>query len=101
MELLQRFGANSAVAHDFGYAARKAGHVDAETRAAAVKLNRATRDARGTMGKRERLKIKGTLTPTDSAPPAASAVSSPVAPVAVPAAPVGTGGATNGAVRNG
>jgi hypothetical protein len=53
--VLQRFGANSAEAHEFGYEARKVPVLSAEARATAVLLNKATREARGTMGKKEKL----------------------------------------------
>jgi hypothetical protein len=100
--VLQRFGAGSSEAHDFGYAPRKVGKVTAATRANAVLLNQATREARGTMGKRKKLKIKGTLpVPAAPAPPATPAVQAalPASTPVVQAAPVTNGVApvTNGA----
>ena len=52
--VLSRFGAGSAEASEFGYAPRKAPEVSAATRAAAVEQSRATRQARGTVGKKEK-----------------------------------------------
>ncbi|MGO8997114.1 MAG: hypothetical protein ACLQVI_27680 [Polyangiaceae bacterium] len=52
--VLNRFGANSTEAHEFGYSARKTPVVSAADRANAVLLNQATREARGTMGKRQK-----------------------------------------------
>ena len=66
--VLNRFGADSVEAHEFGYSARKIGEVSAADRANAVLLSAATRKARGTMGKRQKEKIKGTLG-TVAAPP--------------------------------
>ncbi len=66
MYVLSRFGANSEAAHDFGYAPRKIGEADVATKAQAVLLSKATREARGTMGKKQRLKIKGTLPSPDA-----------------------------------
>jgi hypothetical protein len=97
--VLNTFGANSAEAGEFGYAPRKAPVVSAADRANAVLLAKATRKARGTMGPKAKLSIKGTLVaPTAPAAPANSAaaaavVPSIVAPVATPvvhAAPAST-----------
>jgi hypothetical protein len=56
-----RFGANSQQAHEFGYPPRKAAKKDAETKWHAVEQSRATREARHTMGKNQRERIKGTV----------------------------------------
>jgi hypothetical protein len=69
--VLAWFGANSAEAHEFGYAARKKAVLTAEERAAAVAASQATRKARGTVGPRAKLKIKGA--PVASTAPAAPA----------------------------
>jgi len=106
--VLQRFGAGSTEAHDFGYSPRKVGTVTAAKRANAVLLNQATRLARGTMSKKEKLKIKGTLpvptapavpaTPLVQAAPAASTPALQAAPVsAAPQAANGVPPVTNGA----
>jgi hypothetical protein len=72
--ILQLFGDGSTEATEFGYAARRKPEVSAEARAKAVELNRATREARGTKGKKEKLKIRGRLPasvePNPSGPPA-------------------------------
>lgn len=65
--VVQRFGATSTEAHDFGYAPRKAPEQTAVSKAKAVLLNRATREARGTVSKKVKQGIKGTLSPTASA----------------------------------
>jgi hypothetical protein len=76
--VLARFGAGSVEASEFGFAPRKTPVVSAQTRAAAVVQNKATRDARGTMGKKEKLKIKGVVpTPTAPAAPAVASASVP------------------------
>jgi hypothetical protein len=81
--VLNMFGVGSTEAEEFGYAPRKAPQMSAEDRANAVLLNQATRKARGTMGKREKLKIKGTLDVQTE--PADPVVAAPVvAPVAAP-----------------
>jgi hypothetical protein len=101
--VLNRFGTDSAVAHDFGFAPKKVGEKSVATKAKAIALNEATRKARGTMGKRERLQIKGTLPETAVAQGAAvSPVVLPVAaaPVAaVPAVSAVGNVAGNGAVH--
>jgi hypothetical protein len=61
--VLQLFGHGSTEATEFGYAARRKPEMSAEDRAKAVELRRATRDARGTMGKKEKLKIRGVVPP--------------------------------------
>jgi hypothetical protein len=76
--VLGRFGAGSVEASEFGFAPRKAPTVSAATRAHAVLQNKATRAARGTMGKKEKLDIKGVI-PTSTAP-AAPATPSTTAP---------------------
>lgn len=84
--VLNRFGADSAEAHEFGYSARKVPVLSAAERANAVLLNHATRLARGTMGKKAKLKIKGTLV-APTAPAAPASVPAPAAVAPVTAAP--------------
>ncbi len=84
--VLNRFGVGSTEAIEFGYSVRKAPAVSAADRATAVLLNQATRKARGTMGKREKLKIKGTLD-VPTAPAAPAIVSAPAAATSATAAP--------------
>lgn len=90
--VLNRFGANSSEAHDFGYAARKVGAASAATKARAVRLNQATREARGTVGKKKKLKIKGTLpAASEATSTSTSATSTTPAPAATTsAAPAAT-----------
>ncbi len=122
--VLQRFGATSTEAHDFGFTPRKVTDKTAVSKAKAVALSKATREARGTMGKKAKQGIKGTLSPETSAAldvlsgsasgsasgaasasaasagtaatPAASTAAAP-AVASTPVAPV----ATNGAALNG
>ena len=100
--VLNRFGETSTEAKEFGYAPRKRAAVTAEKRANAVKLNEATRQARGTVGKKQKLAIKGTLPaapPAAAPPPVTAAVGTPT--VAAPAAsPVAASAATNGAAHS-
>jgi hypothetical protein len=81
--VLNWFGVSSAEAHEFGYAARKVPDVSAATRANAVLLNHATREARGTKGPKAKLKIKGTLV-APTAPAAPASVAAPAAAVSAP-----------------
>ena len=60
-----QFGAGSAEAQELGFLPPKVGEKDARTKAKAAQQSLATREARKTMGKRQRQKIKGTL----AAPP--------------------------------
>ncbi len=76
--VLGRFGAGSVEASEFGFAPRKAPAVSASTRAHAVEQGLATREARGTVGRKKKLAIKGVI-PT-SAAPAAPATPSTTAP---------------------
>jgi hypothetical protein len=62
-----RFGEGSPEAAEFGFSPRKAPEITAEARMKAVRLNKATRIARRTLGKKARLKIKGEL-PTEAEP---------------------------------
>jgi hypothetical protein len=97
--VLNRYGADSPEAHEFGYAARKVSVKSAATKAQAVALNAATRKARGTVGKKEKLKIKGSIDapqPAVAAPAAAPmvAVAPPTVSVAAAPAPVTSSGAS-------
>ena len=85
--VLSQFGVGSQTASEFGFSPRKIGTKSAKTKAEAVTKNLATREARMTMGKRQKANIKGTVTtapvaPVNSAPVATPA---PVAPVVTPA----------------
>ncbi len=73
--VVAQFGPRSNEAYEFGYTPRKPGVASVETKANAQKLATATRAARGTMGKKQKLKVKGTLVaPTEPAVPAAASV---------------------------
>jgi len=87
--VLARFGADSVEAGEFGFAPRKKPEVSAETRAAAVLQNKATRDARGTVGKKKKLQIKGVV-PTSTAPaaPATTPTSVPAPALVAPPVPL-------------
>jgi hypothetical protein len=87
--VLARYGAGSTEASEFGFAPRKQPVVSAATRAAAVLQNQATRKARGTMPREEKLKIKGVV-PTSTAPaaPATPSTSAPAQPLVAPPVPL-------------
>jgi hypothetical protein len=87
--VVNEFGADSQEAQEFGFLPTKIGEVSAATKATAVEKSLATRAARGTKGKRQREKIKGTILA-----PAAPAVPATTATTAAPAAIALT--ATNG-----
>jgi hypothetical protein len=94
-----QFGAKSSQAQELGFSQTKPQEKTAETKFVAVQKMLATREARGTKGKRQREKIKGTI--VDPAAPAVPAVTVPAAtpaavttattPVAPPSAPAANG----------
>ena len=100
--VLGQFGdtqdASSTLA-DFGYAPPKVTEKSSATKAAAAEQGRATRAARHTMGSKQKLQVKGTVTPasppaTPASPPAAGPAA-PVAPVtSAPSAGSTSGGTT-------
>jgi hypothetical protein len=67
---------------DFGLTGRKTPVVSPETRVAAANKAKATREARHTMGKKQKAAIKGTVAPTAPATtaPAPTPVATPPAP---------------------
>lgn len=69
------FGATSSKLADFGFTPRKKAVLTPEQKVAAAAKRAATRKARGTMGPKAKLGVKGTVTPT---PPATTAT--PAAP---------------------
>ncbi len=113
--VFQRFGANSTEAHDFGFYPRKVTEKSVAVRAKASLLGQATRQARGTMGKKAKLKIKGSLSSEAStaldvlggtSPPApvvtsSTPVSSPAAPIVASTPVVPVAGAANGTMLSG
>ncbi len=78
--VVNTFGANSQAAHDFGFPPPKAPTRTAESKVQAVKLAQATREARHTMGSKQKSQVKGVLV-VDHPVPAAPAPQ----PVQVPA----------------
>lgn len=88
------FGVQSEISASFGFSPRKTGHVDAETRLQAVLKLRATRDARGTKGSRQKASIHGSI----ETPAPAPVVAEPAVPTPAPAPVVASGvNGTNGA----
>jgi hypothetical protein len=97
--VVNEFGADSTEAQEFGFLPPKVTEKSAETKATAVLKLRATREARGTRGKRQKEKIKGTIVapaapaePAVTAPAATPAAVAPAATnVALPSAPPSNG----------
>jgi hypothetical protein len=83
--VLNTFGSASPTIADFGYSAPARKAPDPDTLVVAAAKAKATRVARGTLGKVQKQKVKGTV-PTTAAP-APSASSTPVAPTPAGAAP--------------
>ena len=92
--VVNEFGAGSQEAQEFGFLPPKIRAKSADTKAIAVEKLRATRTARGTKGKRQREKIKGTI--VAPAAPADPATTAPAASPAASATP-STNGPLNGA----
>jgi hypothetical protein len=83
------YGAKSTKLQDYGFTPRKRGKTSPETKAAGVQKAKATKAARGIVGKVQRKKIKAPATTTTAATPA-TAAPTPV-PATTPAAtPVAT-----------
>ena len=80
--VLITYGPESQEAHDFGFVPKVRATVSTDTRATAVALGKATRKARGTMGKKARLKVKGTLETPVAAPEVVAVAPAPPVPVA-------------------
>jgi hypothetical protein len=93
--VLNTLGADSNAAREIGYSAPKKAKKSPEDVASAVKLAAATRVARGTMGKKQKSKIKGSLdTPPVPADPVVNAAPAAAATVVTPVVGVAaTGGA--------
>jgi hypothetical protein len=88
------YGTNSQTYLDFGFAPPQKAKPSTETRSAALAQSRATRKARNTMGKKQRLAITGVVSPV-TAVPAATSPSQPnttTANVAAPSEPNGANG---------
>jgi hypothetical protein len=88
------YGTNSQTYRDFGFAPPQKAKPSTETRSAALVQSRATRKARNTMGKKQRLAIKGVVSPVTAVPVATSPSqpSTTTANVAAPSQPNGTNG---------
>jgi hypothetical protein len=90
------YGTSSSVYTDFGFAAQRRAKPTVQTKSAAVQQGRATRKARNTMGKKQKLAIRGVATPPASEPGApipSSAPASSVTPAST-GSPVVTPGAS-------
>jgi hypothetical protein len=59
--VIDQYGADSTVAHDFGYSLPKVPAKSVDTKAQALVRGKATRAARHTMGSRQKEKVKGTM----------------------------------------
>jgi hypothetical protein len=68
--VIDAFGENSPVLADFGFVPPRKGALTPEENVARAEKALATRKARGTMGKKQKLKIKGTVATTAPATPA-------------------------------
>ncbi|MGO8995327.1 MAG: hypothetical protein ACLQVI_18585 [Polyangiaceae bacterium] len=79
--LVTTYGAKSQIVADFGFTP-KTKQTTAETVAAAVVKRAATRTARGTMGKKAKLKITGAVAPATAAAPPAPVTANGIAPKA-------------------
>jgi hypothetical protein len=86
--VIDAFGENSPVLADFGFSPPKKAVLTPEQNVAKALKAAATRKARGTMGKKEKLKIKGTVATTAPETPA-SPVPSPAPTATAPTNPVG------------
>ena len=79
------YGPDSPVLADFGFTATKKSPLTPDQLVARAQKAAATRKARGTMGKKQKAKIKGTVATTAPAapPPATAPAETPAAPPAV------------------
>ena len=92
--VVNMYGADSQQAHDFGFPPPKTPARTVENKAEAKLLAEATRKARHTMGKKQKLQVKGTLSvPTVPAAPAPQTVQAAAPAVVGTAAPVQNGAA--------
>jgi hypothetical protein len=80
------FGVESSAAHDFGFPAPRKAVLTLEQKARAVERGKATRKARGTMGRRQKEAIRGVVAPPTLPPSVASSgVSAPLPPASAAA----------------
>ena len=81
--LVTTYGASSQIVADFGFTPKQR-QTTADVTAKAVVKRKATREARGTMGKRQRLKIKGEV-PSEASPATPAAPPAPASNGTTPA----------------
>jgi hypothetical protein len=95
------FGPGSEEAIDFGLSTRKATSQSVDTKVLAVKKRKATRDARHTLGKKERLAIHGVVDESDTAPQAVTMPANVAAPSVQPniIMPMKSNGVMNGSAN--
>ena len=87
------FGVDSTEAHEIGYAPKKVAEKSVATKQQAVARNKATREARHTMGPKQKEKIKGTMVVlTASAELAATGTTAVVAGATAGSIPTATTG---------
>ena len=86
--LAAQYGVGSTMYTDCGFVARKKATMTNDVVTTRIQKNLATRKARNTMGKKQRLKVKGVVQPATTQPAATSPSTStpPAAPLAAPAA---------------
>jgi hypothetical protein len=81
------FAGSASTLADFGISPKKATKLTAEQQALASQKRRATREARHTMGSKQKAGIKGTV-PTVTEPTTTASVATPAAPVTTPTSTV-------------
>jgi hypothetical protein len=84
--LAATFGETSNEFAAFGFTPKKVRPVSVDTKATAARKRLATREARHTMGSRQKLEVTGATAPAASAPAATSVASQPAQPTPVAAA---------------
>jgi hypothetical protein len=89
------YGEASTVFSDFGFVPRAVRTVNAATKAEAVQKREATRAARHTMGKREKLDVKGWSEPAASSTTAPATPAAPAAAGVTSSAPLSASTASN------
>jgi hypothetical protein len=102
--VVNQYGADSNVAHDFGFPPPKKAARTVSSKATAIERNVATREARHTMGSKQKEDVKGTMVvlvgpanPANTAQPAAPAGSAPSTTATTQASAAASPATTNGA----
>jgi hypothetical protein len=85
--LQSRYGQGSPELQKFGFTPAKTPQRSVAAKAAGIAKNQATRKARNTMGKKAKLKVKGTPATNTTAPTMVAAPAAPPAPPAPPKPP--------------